>query len=404
MNVLFLSELFYPYGSGGELATGLYATLLSGAGFNVVVVTNSPTEGVKSSRKRNLTVYRLPLFKGSGSNKYAIMERVDVLLSGFMRKLMKWADLVYVPRFWYSAIPLAKAYGKQVIVHLHAYLPICPVATSYYSYKDKICDSSGLGCSPRCIYAFENTYSKRFGEKLASTTLNLTLGRSLTKVIGLSDAIVCVSEAQKSIISRRAPLLNSKIHVIYNPLPNLQYINNAGHDFGYFGGPNPLKGFHVLCRALKEINTKGLTVHATNFPNATENLNKISDKRRILFYKRLSDKSYNRLYEQIRAVLVPSIWPEPWGYVVLEALLQGRLVIASRTGGIPEQVENCKGAFLYEATNHNELADKMECVSGLSEEVAEDLRASNREIVMKKFTNEKTLRDFTRLCNELMRN
>lgn len=40
LRILFLSELFYPHGGGAELATYLYAKLLSSAEFNVVVVTN----------------------------------------------------------------------------------------------------------------------------------------------------------------------------------------------------------------------------------------------------------------------------------------------------------------------------------------------------------------------------
>jgi hypothetical protein len=40
LNILFLSELFYPHGSGGELDTFIYANLLSTANVNVVVITN----------------------------------------------------------------------------------------------------------------------------------------------------------------------------------------------------------------------------------------------------------------------------------------------------------------------------------------------------------------------------
>jgi hypothetical protein len=59
----FLSELFYPHGSGGELATYLYARLLSKADFNVVMVTNRFAGESQFSKEGNLTVYRLPLFK-----------------------------------------------------------------------------------------------------------------------------------------------------------------------------------------------------------------------------------------------------------------------------------------------------------------------------------------------------
>ena len=79
MNILFLSELFYPHGGGAELATYLYAKLLTEAGFNVVVVTNRFTGELEVSKSKNLIVYRLPLFDGTESVKYSILRRVDVL-------------------------------------------------------------------------------------------------------------------------------------------------------------------------------------------------------------------------------------------------------------------------------------------------------------------------------------
>ena len=93
MNVLFLSELFYPHGGGAELATHIYAKLLSEAGFNVIVVTHRFLGEPEKSRKENLTVYRVPLFK-STPNKYFMLERPEALFSSFIRRLMDWADVI----------------------------------------------------------------------------------------------------------------------------------------------------------------------------------------------------------------------------------------------------------------------------------------------------------------------
>ena len=66
-----------------------------------------------------------------------------------------------------------------------------------------------------------------------------------------------------------------------------------------------------------------------------------------MLYEKLTKERFASLYQRIRTVLVPSIWAEPWGYVVVEALYQGRLLIASDMGGLPEMVEGCPGAFLF---------------------------------------------------------
>jgi len=394
--------LFYPHGSGGELATYLYARLLSEAGINVIVITNRFAGEPDVSKNGKLTVYRLPLLKRGGSIKYSILQRFDILFSSFIRKMFRWADVVYVPRFWYSAIPLAKAHGKPVLTHLHDYIPICPLSNIYDISKDTVCNHNSMLCPPTCIYIYEKTQGRGFTQTLTSIALNSTVGRYFGKLVKFSDAIICVSEAQRGIIIKEEPSLQEKTYVIYNPLPKPSYIKMEGEDFGYFGGSNPLKGFHILCQALTKINTKRPIIHATGFFNPAKYARRLSNKLRISFYERLDCKQFEKLYERICAVIVPSIWPEPLPYAVGEALLKGRVLIASRIGGIPEQAEGCKGAFLFEAGNYYELAEKLEYASGLSKETLKDLGTSNRETFMKRFNNEKSISNFINVCEKLI--
>ena len=401
MNILFLSELFHPHGGGAELATYLYAKLLSRADFNVVVLTNRFAGEPQFSKNRNLIVYRLPLFKGGGSLKYSILKRFDVLFSSFMRKMIKWADVIYIPRFWFSAIPLAKAYKKPVITHLHDYIPICPLSNLYDVSKEIVCDHNGLLCPPRCIYAYEKIQGRGFTETLTSVILNSTFGRYLGKFVKFSDAAICVSKVQRDMIIKREPSLRDKTYVVYNPLPELSYIEMEGDDFGYFGGSNYLKGFHVLCRTMAQLNHVGsrvTNIHATKFSGSSKQLLESLGNLGILSYGKLNDDEYTRVYRQIRAVIVPSIWHEPWPYVVVEAITRGRFVIASRIGGIPEQVEGCKGALLCEPGNPKQLAEAIERVKSLNRENIAELGFQSKETFLKRFDNKTTIRTFINIC------
>jgi glycosyltransferase involved in cell wall biosynthesis len=404
MNVLFLSELFYPHGGGAEYATFLYAKLLSQAGFDIIVVTNRFSGEPEVSKEGKLTVYRLPLLGKIGSGKYAILKRFDILFSSFMRKMIKWADVIYVPRFWFSAIPLVKAFGKPVITHLHDYIPICPLAVLYNAKKTKACDGRSVICPPKCIYAYEKTHNRNFEEAFTSVILNSSVGRHLPKLLELSDAVICVSKSQKSIIVGKKPSLHKKLHVIYNPLPKLSIAEIKGDDFGYFGGPNILKGFRVLYQALSGLNRTGsrsIRVHATKFHDTSEGVARKLNRLGVLLYDKLDKSELDKLYENIRAVVFPSVWPEPWPYVVVEALVQGRFVIASSIGGIPEQVERCKGVTLFEAGNYNKLANSMEFVAGLEREKIIDLCLQNRETFLKRFDNESSIKSFIKVCEHL---
>jgi glycosyltransferase involved in cell wall biosynthesis len=404
MNLLFLSEQFYPHGGGAELATHLYADLLSRKGFNVVVVTNRFVGEKESSKTGNLTIYRLPLFKNE-SMKYSMLERLDVLLLSGMRKLMRWADVVYIPRFWYPAILLAKTYHKPVITHLHDYIPICPLAIFYDSSKHAFCSLNSPLCSGRCIYVFEKTRGKAFTGTLKSVALNSTVGRYFGKMVRLSDAIVCVSKAQRNIILERFPALGKKTCVVYNPLPQLSNIEIEGDDFGYFGGPNRRKGFHTLCQALMHIgrdNLHGIRIRGTKFSNLSTRFAEALSNLGLLPYGKLNNEEYDRLYKQIRSVIVPSIWSEPWPYVVVEAIIRGRFIIASNIGGMPEQVEGCKGALLVESGNHEQLAEAILHVKSLKKEAINEMGITNKETFLKRFNNETTINKFQNLCEDLV--
>jgi len=400
MNILFLSELFYPHGGGAELATFLYAKLLSEAGFNIAVVTNRFVAESEVSKNENLIIYRLNLVKDNGIGKYSILQRFDVLFSSFMRKMVKWADVVYVPRYWYSAIPLAKAYGKPVVLHLHDYIPICPTAGLYDASKDVACNPKILSCSPRCIYAHERNQDRTFAETVISTALNSTIGRSLGILVGLSNAVICVSNAQKKLITKNFPSLSKKIQVIYNPSPELSYTEIEGDDFGYLGGPSYPKGFHILCRALARVKDKRIRVHATSFSEPTRQLVEPIDQL-MLLYERLTGGPLEKFWRQICTLIVPSICHEPLPYVVTEALARGRVVIASSIGGIPEQIHGCKGAFLFRAGDHDQLAEAIDAVRKLSRETIVDLGFQNREFFLKRFDNTTSIERFTSICERL---
>jgi glycosyltransferase involved in cell wall biosynthesis len=54
-------------------------------------------------------------------------------------------------------------------------------------------------------------------------------------------------------------------------------------------------------------------------------------------------------------VIVPSVWPEPFGLVALEAMAAGRPVIASGTGGLVDVVSDGETGFLLPPGNEQSL-------------------------------------------------
>ena len=404
MNILFLSELFYPHGGGAELATYLYADLLSRKGVNIVVFTNRFPGEPATSRNGRLRIYRLDILGGNRNSKYSITQAVVTLFSGLIKRYLLWADIVYIPRFWFSAIPLAKTCSKPVIVHLHDFIPSCPLTTLFNVSKEQICAFKGPFCPLKCIYSYEREAGNGLVETLTSVVLNSTLGRQLGRVINLSDALICVSEAQKSLIAERTPLLHDKLSVISNPIQHLPFNGIEGGDFAYFGGPGRLKGFETLCHALLGMEgSEHLRVQVTNFPTSMDGKIILLNKAEIVLHQRLNMANIGKLYDSLRAVIVPSLLPETYSYTICEAILRGRLVIASNIGAIPEVTKNCKGVFLFKPGDRKELRSKLEHVCNMSKEVVFNLVEQDRFTFLKRFNNETTSNDFLSLCDRLLR-
>lgn len=64
------------------------------------------------------------------------------------------------------------------------------------------------------------------------------------------------------------------------------------------------------------------------------------------------------LYRNARAVVVPSIWFEPFGLVVLEAFAQQTPVVVNRAGALPELVESSGGGYVYD--NEQQLREALD--------------------------------------------
>lgn len=71
-------------------------------------------------------------------------------------------------------------------------------------------------------------------------------------------------------------------------------------------------------------------------------------------------KEIEKFWNSIDIAVVPSTEPEPFGMVVIEAMLAKKPVIASNHGGPTEIVVENETGLLFEPNNHNSLSDALE--------------------------------------------
>ncbi|MHB1347692.1 MAG: glycosyltransferase, partial [Candidatus Humimicrobiaceae bacterium] len=62
---------------------------------------------------------------------------------------------------------------------------------------------------------------------------------------------------------------------------------------------------------------------------------------------------------KIDVLIVPSLWNEPFGRVIIEAYSFGVPVIGSNRGGIPELIEDGKTGFIFDPDINKDLENKI---------------------------------------------
>lgn len=107
---------------------------------------------------------------------------------------------------------------------------------------------------------------------------------------------------------------------------------------------------------------------------------------RVTFHGWLDPKEVNSLIRKARAVVFPSVWHEPAGLVTLEAAAQGRPVIASRVGGIPEYADEAF-ARLVPPNEVGALADGIAALA-TDPDRAEQMGRAGRQIAGSRFAME----------------
>ncbi|MCR8456022.1 MAG: glycosyltransferase family 4 protein, partial [Crenarchaeota archaeon] len=292
------------------------------------------------------------------------------------------SDVVYIPRYCYPLIPVAKRLGRRVVVHLHDYQPV-----SYNSIVFSEQARSGVN-----VVSFEVLEHGSIARALFAGFTS-PMNRLCRVWLRDADAIICVSRRQAEIVKSMLLELADKIKMVYNPPPNAPMVKKRLEcpTFMYLGGESYVKGFHIFLKASRKLLETYPDIRfllTQRFKDSTvsaiEGLGKAYN---LLGYSKY--EGVLKLHSITHALLFPSIWEEPLPYAVIEAMLMGTIPIASKVGGVPEIVGRTYAEkMLFEPGNVEELLDRMESLLTMSSEQITDVGHKLREAVLKKFDPE----------------
>lgn len=349
MKILFINSFYYPIISGGaEITLKTLAEGMSARGHDVtVLVTNEKNSGVSVNYINNVKVVRVGvknIYWGYDKNKsiiskifWHLIDSYNLLAALAIKSyiIKNKPDIVSCHNLSGWSISIWKVIADlhiPIVQVLHDMYLLCPKSTMY---------RNDLTCNKRCL----DCKILRIPHKNYSKLISL--------VIGVSDYVL-----DKHI--KHGLFENSNFFDVINNSRNidnkffLKEKNNSILNIGFIGTINKAKGIEwFLSMAQLTISLKNITFYIAGDGNS-EYINFLKQKyesEKIIFLGYVESKEF---FEKIDLLIVPSLWEEPLGMVVVEAKCYGVPSIVSNNGGLKELVTHNIDGYIC-STDSNQM-------------------------------------------------
>lgn len=341
MNILIFNTLYTPIKVGGaELSVQALAESFCENGHIVGVVT-------LGEKNENMIINGVKIFRLQIQNnfwpfiqkKHSQIERIkwhikDVYNTGYKTQIEELfkafkPEIIHTNNlsgFSVNIWSIAKKHNIKIVHTIRDYYLQCPKTTKF---KTDICNNVCLDCR---VLSIQKKRASRY-----------------------VDAVVGISQYILNDHLNNGYFPNARKEVIPNgfvfPETDSNYKIFNKNDFiniGFIGQINNVKGLDILVDALKElIDKKNWQLYIAGKTNlVTEDKYKSKLNERITFLGYVDQKYF---FEKINVLVVPSLWEEPFGRVVIEGMMNKKIVLGSDRGGISELLNSNK-KFLFEPT------------------------------------------------------
>jgi glycosyltransferase involved in cell wall biosynthesis len=241
-----------------------------------------------------------------------------------------------------------------------------------------------------------------------------------------ADLILSCSEYITQKTRRSFPQFAHRCHTVYNGINTTSFFpknkeeidkTDDGHKKILFVGRiSPEKGVHILLDAFEKVLERYPNLHlqlvGPQTPAPEEYIVPLSDDPKVLglatlysggyfshlkkkisrnlvnrvtFYKHIPYSDLINFYHSAHVFVFPSVWDEPFGMPIIEAMACGLPVVATRGGGIPEIVEDGKTGFLVERGDPDTLAEAIVSLIQ-NQRLRDSIGNAGRQCVLEGFT------------------
>ncbi|RME26871.1 MAG: glycosyltransferase [Deltaproteobacteria bacterium] len=245
--------------------------------------------------------------------------------------------------------PLRRA-GVPVVWTVHDYELICPSAHLY---------ARGAACERCADGRYRHAVETRCKWGSRGASLAVAAEKRLHRWLGvwaMVDRFLCPSAHLARTLVRfgvpadRVQHLENFLDLTHRP-PG----DSPGEGWLYAGRLSEEKGVQVAIEAARRLPGVPLYIYGDG-PMRNTLERQAADLPWVRFLGHRPRPELAARLAAVRAVVVPSLWPENFPYAVLEAQAAARAVVASDIGGIPEQITHGRDGLLFPPGDAEALA------------------------------------------------
>ncbi len=281
--------------------------------------------------------------------------KLDAMITAFA------PDVIHVHNIYThlspSVLAVAKRRGIPVVMTVHDYA----LLSANYALWDK---DHPLPLGEQGLLATART---RFIKQSFLATFGLECIRRWHRVTGAYDNAIAHYVTPSNFVRQAVEMLGvaaARITVAYPPIamPPAMPPEDKGYVL-FVGRLEAYKGVATLIAAMRK-HPKTMLRIVGEGPENTRLVALARGMKNVIFEGFLQGEALWKEYAGARALVVPSLWYEPFGLVTLEAMARGVPVIVSDRGGLPEIVEDGVSGLVFRAGDAKGLAHAIGQLAG----------------------------------------
>ena len=404
MRILWLTDFYPPHIGGLERHVQMIASELAFRDHEVSVATiwhqGTPhfewDNGVKVYRI-NGAAQRFTSWFSNTHRRFHPTAPDPLIIKRILELVSKDKPQIVIASGWilHSFLPIKPHSKAKLFVRHHDYAFICPKRTLFLN---------GAVCTGPGMYKCYPCTAAHYG-RLRGPIINTSF-KVFSQWHGLVDLHLPISQYVANVLKTAQNIQSDTIHVVPSPVPDEIFESkpqntipsqfSAYDDFIlYVGALTKTKGLNVLLDAYQGLENRArLVLIGTEWPDSPSIY-----PEGVLVIKNAPHHTVMEAFSQCLFSVVPSLWPEPFGQVAVEAMAARKPVIASAVGGLTDIIIHEKTGLLIEPAKssilHHAMSQLLE-----SKGLRQQLGADGYSRAKKLFTRSQVTNQFESIFEE----